>query len=253
MSHNTIFSCASLNVRSISGVRKSKQVLNHLKTFPADVLFLQGMHVYSSETIEKLSRNWEGKSFWSPGSLSSSGTAILFRRHLNINILDFKQDFEGRVMSTLVSYGHLKINLISIYAPNTLRERKLFFQNLHEFFFTGSELIIGGDFNCIDSQKDKYGGNFDTGFVGKQEISKLKSDFYLTDIWWKKIHASFNSLGSMRMQQLLVDLTNFLFLKIWCNQHAHVRLSHVIILITTLFSYLLILVPFVIVDWVFGI
>ena len=34
---------------------------------------------------------------------------------------------------------------------------------------------------------------------------------------------------------------------------AHVRLSHVIILITTLFIYLLILVPFVIVDRVFGV
>ena len=60
------------------------------------------------------------------------------------------------------------VNLGSICVPNTLCERKLSFQNLHEFFFTGSELIIGGDFNCIDSQRDKYGGNFDTGFVGKQ-------------------------------------------------------------------------------------
>ena len=89
-------------------------------------------------------------------------------------------------MSTLVSYGHLKINLVSIYAPNTSHERKPFFQNLHEFFFTGFELINGGDFNCIDSQKDKYSGNFDTGFVVKQKLSKLKSDFYLTDIWRKK-------------------------------------------------------------------
>ena len=81
-----------------------------------------------------------------------------------------------------LSYGHLKMNLVSIYAPNTLCERKLFFQNLHEFFFTGSELIIGGDFNCVDSNQDKYGGNVDTGFVGRQELAKLKSDFYLTDI-----------------------------------------------------------------------
>ena len=121
-----------------------------------------------------------------PGSLNSSGTAILFKKNLKFNLLYFKQDFEGRVINTLVPYGHLKINQVSIYAPNTLRKRKLFSQNLHEFFFTGSELIIRGDFNCIDSQKDKYGGNIDTGFVGKQELSKLKSDFYLTDISRKK-------------------------------------------------------------------
>ena len=98
-------------------------------------------------------KSFPGISFWSPGSLNSSGTAILFKKHLNINLLDFKQDFEGSVMSTLVSYGHLKINLVSIYAPNTLHERKLYFQNLHEFFFTGSEWIIGADFNCILSKR----------------------------------------------------------------------------------------------------
>ena len=186
MTHNTTFSCATINVRSISGSNKSDQVLNHLKSYCADVFFLQGTHVYSTETIANLSKTWEGKSFWSPGSTHSSGTAILFKKNLNITPLNFKQDFEGRVMSVLVSYGHLKMNLVSIYAPNTLRERKLFFQNLHEFFFTGSELIIGGDFNCVDSNQDKYGGNVDTGFVGTQELAKLKSDFYLTDIWRKK-------------------------------------------------------------------
>ena len=135
MSHNAIFSCASLNVRSISGVRKGEQVLNHLKSFPADVLFLQETHVYSSETIEKLSRNWEGKSFWSPSSLNSSSTAILFKRHLNINILDFKQDFEGRVMSTLVSYGHLKINPFEPEASE-----------LNQLRFPGLISIFGGNF-----------------------------------------------------------------------------------------------------------
>ena len=170
----------------VSLVPKRAIKFKSLKSFPADVLFLQETHVYSSESIEKLSRNLEGKSFWLPGSLNSSGTAILFKKNLKFNLLYFKQDFEGRVINTLVPYGHLKINQVSIYAPNILRKRKLFFQNLHEFFFTGSELIIGGDFNCIDSQKDKYGGNIDTGFVGKQELSKLKSDFYLTDISRKK-------------------------------------------------------------------
>ena len=137
----------------VSLVPKRAIKFKSLKSFPADVLFLQETHVYSSESIEKLSRNLEGKSFWLPGSLNSSGTAILFKKNLKFNLLDFKQDFEGRVINTLVSYGHLKINQVSIYAPNILRKRKLFFQNLHEFFFTSSELIIGGDFNCILSKR----------------------------------------------------------------------------------------------------
>lgn len=125
MTHNTIFSCATINIRSISGASKGDQVLNHLKSYCADVFFLEETHVYSTENIANLSKIWEDKSFWSPGSTNSCGTAILFKKNSNIFPLDLKQVFEGRVMSVLVSYGNLKINLVSIYVPNTLRERKL--------------------------------------------------------------------------------------------------------------------------------
>ena len=146
----------------------------------------QETHLCSQETIDKISKNWDGKSFWSPGSPGSSGVAILFKPDLNFQLLDSKQDLEGRVMSILISCGKLKLNIISIYAPNLLRSRKEFYRNLHEYFFTGRELIIGGDFNCIDSNLDKYGGNSDMGFTGKDEVAKLKRDFFLKDIWRTK-------------------------------------------------------------------
>ena len=50
-------------------------------------------------------------------------------------------------------------------------------------FFTGCELIIGGDFNCVESALDKRGGNTNSGFAGKIELTKLKSDFQPVDIW----------------------------------------------------------------------
>ena len=81
-------------------------------------------------------------------------------------------------MSILISCGKLKLNAISIYAPNMLRSRKDFLRNLHEYLFTGCELIIGGDFNCIDSNLDKYGGNSDMGFIGKDKVGKLKRNFF---------------------------------------------------------------------------
>ena len=119
----------------------------------------------------------------SPGS---SGVAILLKPHLNFQLLDFKQDLEGHVMSILISCSKLKLNIISINAPNMLRSRKIFYSNLHEYFFTGWELIIGSDFNCIDSKLDKYGSNSDMSFTRKDEVTKLKHDFFLKDIWQSK-------------------------------------------------------------------
>ena len=124
---------------------------------------------------------------------------------------DFKRDFEGRVISVLASCGNLNVNFVSIYAPNTLRARKEFFTNLHEFFFTNSELIIGGDFNCIDATLDKKGGNSNAGFAGKEEVKKLKADFNLCDIWRKmnphtKQFTWFNTKGSVacRLDKFLI-------------------------------------------------
>ena len=41
------------------------------------------------------------------------------------------------------------------YAPNIPAHRKNFVANLHSFFFSGSQLWIGGDFNYILSDLDK--------------------------------------------------------------------------------------------------
>ena len=122
----------------------------------------------------------------SPGSPGSSGVAILLKPDLNFKLLDSKQELEGRVMSILISCSKLKLNVISIYAPNMLRSRKDFYHNLYENFFTGCELIIGGYFNCIDSNLDKCGGNSDMGFTVKDEAAKLKRYFFLKDIWRTK-------------------------------------------------------------------
>ena len=115
-------------------------------------------------------------------------------------------------MSILISCGKLKLNVISIYAPNMLRSRKEFYRNLHEYFFTGCQLIIGGDFNCVDSNLDKYGGNSDMGFTGKDEVAKLKRDFFLNDIWRTKNKRTrqftwFNSNASIacRLDKFLIS------------------------------------------------
>ena len=147
-----------MNVRGCGGT-KSDLALQNLRSSHAKIILLQETHLCSQETIDKISKNWDGKSFWSPGCPGSSGVTILLKPDLNFQLLDSKQDFEGRVMNILISCGKLKLNIISIYAPNLLHSRKEFYRNLHEYFFTGCELIIGGDFNCIDSNLDKYGGN----------------------------------------------------------------------------------------------
>ena len=46
--------------------------------------------------------------------------------------------------------GEIMVNIVNIYAPNLVSDCKSFFSCLHHFI-SQSELIIGGDFNCVDS------------------------------------------------------------------------------------------------------
>ena len=66
-----------------------------------------------------------------------------------------------------------------------MSDRTLFFYRLHTFFLSPGDLILGGDFNCIDSNLDRLNIKSDFG-ADKRCLSALKSDFWLVDIFCKK-------------------------------------------------------------------
>ena len=74
-------------------------------------------------------------------------------------MVSWKKDSHGRVVSLLVRSNDVHVNLVYMYAPTDLAERKIFFDSLHDFFISSSAIIIRGDFNCYDNALDKFGGN----------------------------------------------------------------------------------------------
>ena len=78
--------------------------------------------------------------------------------------------------------GEINYNFLNIYAPTNPSERKRFFESLPDYFFPDSVKILAGDFNCIESPKDKYGGNF----ISTGELPELRKNVRLVDIWRKK-------------------------------------------------------------------
>ena len=123
-------------------------------------------------------------------------------------IVSWKKDSHGRIVSILIRSNGVDVNLVNIYAPTNLAERKIFFDSLHEFFIPSDAIIIGGDFNCYDNVLDKFGGNVSI----HKEYESLKNDFALVDVW-RNLHPGsreftwFNSslsIGS-RLDKFLVS------------------------------------------------
>ena len=96
-------------------------------------------------------------------------------------IVSWKKDSFGRIISILIRIDGVDCNLVNIYAPTNLTDKKLFFESLHEFFIPASAFVIGGDFNSYENALDKFGGNV----LIRNECKSLRSDFVLVHAWHK--------------------------------------------------------------------
>ena len=124
-----------------------------------------------------------GPSFWSPAIGRQGGVSVLISENFSGKILHWRKDSAGRVLTLLIQIGACKINFVNIYAPTNLTERKIFFDDLHEFFLPADRRIIGGDFNCYERDLDKYGGNL----TPAKYLSDFRSAFNFSDVW-RKLH-----------------------------------------------------------------
>ena len=115
---------------------------------------------------EDTSSRWTGTSLWSLALGKQGGVAVLINANSDINVLSWLKDTCGRVLSLLLKIGTVRVNVINIYAPAALTERKIFFE---------------GDYNCYDSELDKFGGNASLA----KYLAYFKTSLRLVDIWRK--------------------------------------------------------------------
>lgn len=59
-------------------------------------------------------------------------------------------DSDGRILSLSFVFNSSKLNVVNIYAPNLVSDRKTLFERLHNYFLFQGDYVIAGDFNCVD-------------------------------------------------------------------------------------------------------
>ena len=174
-----------MNVRGLGNDANQKTVFDFASHSRSDFVFLQETLAARLDIIESLRSKWPGKSFWSPALGKQGGVAILVSPKTEFEILQWKKDTSGRVLSVLARAGDINYNFVNIYAPTNLTERKRFFDSISDYFFPNSVRIVAGDFNCIESPSDKFGGNFNCA----KELKELRTNVRLVDIW-RKTHGT---------------------------------------------------------------
>lgn len=178
------YKCISLNVNGIAEKTKRDLIYDYLRAYKADIVFLQEAH-NDSETNEQLwSKEWGGSCMWSRGSNRSRGVAILFKPGLDPTLSNILRDNDGRVISATININGTIMNLMNIYAPTGPKERKEFFESLRQYQPGDQNLLLAGDFNCIENlDLDKQGGNPNSGKTGIEELEFFVNGNTLIDTW----------------------------------------------------------------------
>ena len=104
--------------------------------------------------------------------------------------MPFKMDYSfrnntGRIVLITILLNSMKLSLCNIYAPNNQSDQLEFLQELNNCIMDKSELpslIVGGDWNCALTNKDKMGGTTWKPTVYGNLILATTDAFDLVDI-----------------------------------------------------------------------
>ena len=206
------FKTLSLNTRGFT--QPFRDYLFHNLIFDADIFCFQEVQISDPSFFKSFADKWRGSCFWSPALGKQGGVMTCFSDSFDYEVVQWKRDTSGRVVSVVIKINDYSFNIVNIYAPTNLTERKVFFENLHEYFLPSDSIVIAGDFNCYEYQSDKTGGNLSCA----KYLADFRTTFNLVDAWHRLNPRSrqctwFNSdfsIGS-RLDKFLVSQNLFSF------------------------------------------
>jgi len=174
---------ATINVNGFKDFFKRAKAYEIFRTKNLDIIFLQETHAVSKQETIQWTNQWGGKAFWSLAtSNGSKGTAILFRPNYDFSVKSYNFDQCGRLVVLDIVINNIEFRLISVYAPNIVKGRKIFFNQLFPYLVCNKYVVLAGDFNCVENIfLDKCGGNANYGDQGAELLFELKNDFDLFD------------------------------------------------------------------------
>ena len=208
-------------------------------------------HISCKTQADLIEKCFKGQCFWSFGIGKSAGVAIFVSPKFSGKIIRYVDDTDGRILSLLVDFNSFKFNIVCLYAPNTVTDRKLFFNRLYTFFLSPGDLILGGDFNCIDSELDLLHIKSDFS-ADKRCLSALSPISVLLIFFVRGIQKRSLLPGLIKIFPKLLASIAFLFLPLSFSQFAGTNVFLPLSPITTLSIYFFPPLMFLFTEAVFG-
>ena len=183
------FTVSTLNVRSVRSRVRAESVLSFLKFYKSDVFILQECSLPFLKSYREWEDKWPvGPSIWSGSNENrADGVAILIKNP-HILVKGSTVVRPGRALLTHLTYLGRDFNILNVYGFNDKNSRYDFLEELQPHMLGRDPLVVGGDFNCVLSRKDRRGAGEDFK-VDKTSVllQGICRDFRLVDCF-KTLH-----------------------------------------------------------------
>ena len=121
----------SLNTQGLRDRNKSLRLIEYIKQQKAHFIYLQETH-FSPDIENSLNLLFSDfHTYHAFGTSNSRGCSILIRKDINFKYLNHKLDSDGRYVILNIERNQNTFSLINIYAPNSKKERNVYFRQLN--------------------------------------------------------------------------------------------------------------------------
>ncbi|CAC5407197.1 unnamed protein product [Mytilus coruscus] len=141
-----------------------------------------GETFWSDDLISSFSKYWNGKIIYSCAETQRQGVVFLISQKVE-NEVKYIQSFDGRCVHIQLQQDNKLINIVNCYAPNSILERTIFFENLREKLIDMDNIILLGDMNTSMSKLDGCGKTQHTEDKSYKSINQTCENFNIYDIW----------------------------------------------------------------------
>ena len=177
----------SFNVRGLGDKLKRNSIFEFLKKKHKGVVFLQETH--TNKNSERLWKSeWQGQIFFSHGTSTKCGVAILLPRKFDMKINSVRADTNGRYLLLDIHVNDTNYTLLNVYAPTKdhPKEQAAFLEEVNNLLQNSFDhpLILAGDFNItLNPTLDKHGGRIEKATDYTKSLLDFIDEYDLNDIW----------------------------------------------------------------------
>lgn len=146
---------STINVRSVKSRVRAQSVLSFLNSTKSDVFLMQECGIPFLKHYRQWEEMWPQTSIWSGSNQNKNDGVAILIKNPQVLVKGSTVVRDGRALLAHLTFMGQDFNLLNIYGFNDKNDRYDLLEDLQSHMLGRVPLVLGGDFNCILSRKDR--------------------------------------------------------------------------------------------------